>query len=130
MKSCRTTQNYFTHIVLEGILRRCPRFLLQLSLLFTQLLHQPPAPYQNSDALLPEIYFSFNDVSTILSRLNPYSSMGPDEVHPHFLKSCSNNWFILYGYFFTGPLIQVFYFSCGKNCHLLLFPRKVPIMIY
>ena len=50
-----------------------------------------PAPHQTcpSSVVLDSVNFSAEDVGTILSALDTNSSMGPDGLHPHLLRSCS-----------------------------------------
>ena len=50
-----------------------------------------PAPHQTcpSSVVLDSVNFSAENVGTILSALDTNSSMGPDGLHPHLLRSCS-----------------------------------------
>ena len=50
-----------------------------------------PAPHQTcpSSVVLDSVNFSAEDVGTIFSALDTNSSMGPDGLHPHLLRSCS-----------------------------------------
>ena len=49
-----------------------------------------PAPHQHHDGRLEELVITTENVKSALASLDSDSAMGPDSVHPLFLKSCSS----------------------------------------
>lgn len=49
-----------------------------------------PSPYQTVDISIPDIDISISDVTWALNQQNPSSAMGPDGIHPFFLRSCAS----------------------------------------
>ncbi len=47
-----------------------------------------PPPHQTFRGHIPELVINTDNVLGCLSRLDSFSSIGPDELHPHYLKTC------------------------------------------
>ena len=59
-----------------------------------------PLPHQVAGSVFDEVYFTEDDVFTVLSELDTSSSAGPDGLHSCFLASCAAQ--------LTAPLYRIF----------------------
>ena len=64
-------------------------FASAFSSVFTANIPEDPSPHQVFNEIMPEVDVLLNDVFKVISKLDSFSSMGPDDIHPYLLKSCS-----------------------------------------
>lgn len=63
-------------------------FAAAFSSVYVQGIPDHPEPHQTFDGSIGCIDITLDSVMAVLSELDVSSSMGPDELHPHLLKSC------------------------------------------
>ncbi len=92
-----------------------------------------PAPHQTLNGHIPELVINVDSVLNSLYILDSFSSMGSDELHPHFLKACRSELayplkLIFSSSFTTGTLPTVWkksyvipIFKKGSRCHPSLY---------
>ncbi|MBM6549284.1 reverse transcriptase family protein [Streptococcus dysgalactiae] len=67
----------------------------------------PDLPLRPFSQPLDRISFEETDVYKLLKSLNPYSSLGPDKIHPRILKEAATS--------LAGPLCSVFHASLSQG---------------
>ena len=83
-------------------------FATSFAAIYTHGTPANPASYQQFDGSIRSITVTVHDVYTALSDLDPNSAMGPDGIHPAFLKSCASE--VAY------PLQKIFTRSLLEGC--------------
>ena len=74
---------------------------------FSRVVPVNPFPHQVSSSRMDELHFTAQDVFSLLTQLDPNTSMGCDLIHPRFLKSLASDLCI--------PLYLIFKTSLGEG---------------
>ena len=100
----------------------CEVFAASFSGVFVGAAPTHPAPFQSFAGNLSDIDFSRVGVLRILLALDPTSSMGPDGLHPHLLKSCAGE--------LSLPLCLIFQKSMRTGIIPVAWSRSVVVPIF
>ena len=75
--------------IVEDPGRMCEVFAASFSGVFVGAAPTHPAPFQIFAGSLADVDLTRLEVQRVLSALDPSSSVGPDGLHPHLLRSCA-----------------------------------------
>lgn len=96
-------------------------FATAFSSVYTRVVPPNPQPHQIFAGEIGNLLITQRDVVQAVSVLKPFSAMGPDEVHPYFLKACIDQ--------LSYPLMLIFQasYSQGRLPHSWKSSLVVPI---
>ncbi len=81
-----------------------------------------PAPHQLTNHVAPTFNIQLTDVTAALAVLDGSSSMGPDNIHPFFLKSCCKS--------LAYPLLLIFRSSLASGTLPQVWKESLVVPIY
>ena len=97
-------------------------FATTFSSVYSASVPESPAPHQTFHGHIEELDITIDLVHDVLSKLDSSSSMGPDELHPHFLKSCRLE--------LAYPLTQIFCSSYNAGVLPAIWKKSYIIPIF
>ena len=80
----------------------------------------PSLPSRHYDTALCQVIFDIAAVEKLLKRINPYSAMGPDDIHPRLLKEAANVLPLPLSSLFTDSLLTGVLPAAWKQAHVTL----------
>ena len=79
----------------------------------------PALPSRHYDTTLWQVTFDIADIEKILKRINPYSAMGPDYIHPRMPKEAANVLALPLFSLFTDSLLAGVLPAAWKQAHVI-----------
>ena len=84
----------------------------------TSMQRHPALTSRHYDTALCQVTFDIADIEKLLKRINPYSAMGPDDIHPRILKEAANVLALPLFSLFTDSLLTGVLPAAWKQAHV------------
>ena len=97
-------------------------FAAAFASVYTRQVPDHPEPHQTFHGNIGDLTISTEDVESVLSNLDVTSSMGPDGIHPHLLKSCRSE--------LSYPLFCIFQKSYSTSSLPSIWKKSLVVPIF